>query len=156
MANRMIWLLPLLLLACAPYRGFYREGVSVTRLNADLTDCEVSGVNRVPPNTQIRTTPIEVLPPRRVCSRDGLHCRLIGGDIVGGETYTYDANAGLRARVISQCMAARGYSPVEIPMCSPEAQRDSGGRVPATLPPLGPNVCAVRVQGGGVGFLTTG
>ncbi len=141
--------------ACVPYRGFYKDGAAVAQLNADLTECQVQGVNRVPANTQIRSTPVTVTPVRRICNSAGTACRIVGGDVLGGETYSYDANAGLRNRVITQCMAARGYRAVEIPMC-PQSARDTVlARAPKTLPPLGPNTCAVRGADGYLFAVTT-
>jgi hypothetical protein len=150
---------PLLLLlaaACVPYRGYYKDGAPVARLNGDLTECQVQGVNRVPANTQIRTTPITVTPGRRVCSGDGTSCTYIRGDIIGGETYSYDANAGLRERVVAQCMGARGYRPVEIPLCPSGARESVLAQAPRTLPTLSSATCAVRGNAGWVFAQTAG
>ncbi|SFP60293.1 hypothetical protein [Tranquillimonas alkanivorans] len=140
-----------LLGGCAAYDGYYREGAPVAQLDADLLECRVSAVQRVPPNTQIRTTPISRTPVVTRCNDDGT-CVTTGGEVTGGNTYSYDANAGLRTRVLNQCMAARGYRRVELPYCA----GDAPPLVPARLPALTPATCAVRTAGGGVAFVNDG
>ena len=134
--------------ACAPVELWYRPGVTQTRADRDLTDCEVAALAKVPVSTQIRRSPSYYLPPRRVCDTKG-NCVLRPGRFVRGNVYSYDANAGLRQRVVAQCMADRGYRPVAVRRCE-------AGEVPArlrgdaVLPVPGPEACAVRTRGGWV------
>jgi len=140
--------------ACAPYTGYYKAGETVARLNADVTACEVRGAQDVPPNTQIRRTPVELIPAREICNRAG-ECTVIPARIEGGEVYSYDANTDLRRRVVGQCMAARGYARVSVPQCSPEVAKVAVARAPAVLPPLGPDLCFARAPDRSPVFVTT-
>ncbi|RVT84460.1 hypothetical protein DXV76_12310 [Rhodobacteraceae bacterium CCMM004] len=130
--------------ACVPYTGYYRAGVPVAQFETDRLECEVLGAQRVPPNTQVRSRDVYV-PPRQVCTPKG-KCRLIDGDFVSAGIESYDANADLRARVVGQCMASRGYGPVRIDACTGEGPR----RVPSVLPPAG-SACALS-RGGRTDF----
>jgi hypothetical protein len=131
------------LAGCASYSGYYREGQTVARLSADETTCEVLGVQQVPPNTQVRRTPVELIPEREFCDRAG-NCRVIPARLEGGEVYTFDANDDLRNRVVAQCMADKGYTRVTVPACSDQVAQVAISRAPSVLPPLGPNVCVAR------------
>lgn len=144
------------LTGCLPYQGFYKSGVAVGRLNSDLTDCEVAGVNRVPANTQVRTTPITYSPVREVCPDDGGRCRYVGGAIRGGDTYTYDANADLRERFVAQCMGGKGYQRVELPACTGQAARRARVTRQSVLPRLDRSLCAFKGSDGGWVFLPRG
>ena len=144
-------LLAVALGACAPYRGWYKAGAEVTRLDTDLVQCRVSALSQVPEAVRVRREPSYYTPLRRVCGDDGAggrDCRLVGGDFVGGAVTSYDANAPLRDRVVAQCMGARGYTPAVVPLCD----RNAPVAVSSRLPALGPGTCAVRAPGGGWRF----
>ncbi|NCO21791.1 MAG: hypothetical protein GW905_07270 [Rhodobacterales bacterium] len=142
------------LAGCAPYSGYYKAGQTVARLNTDQTACEVKGAQDVPPNTQLRRTPVELIPAREICDRHG-KCSVIPARIEGGEVYSYDANADLRARVVAQCMADKGYEKVSIPPCPDSVAKVAASRAPGVLPPLGPNICVAQGADGGLIFVTT-
>ncbi|RVV99842.1 hypothetical protein EKE94_04005 [Mesobaculum littorinae] len=137
------------LAGCGQPARYYQAGVPVQQLNGDLTGCAVQAVNTVPPNTQLRRTPIQIEPGVVRCNKDG-NCVRFAGRVTGGDVYSVDANAGLRHRVAGQCMAERGYSRVDVPACP------SGlGRVtaPGRLPPLTDSVCVLRDPDGRQVFL---
>jgi hypothetical protein len=139
-------LLPALLAlsACAPLSIYHKPGVPVARWQADTTRCAAQAARDVPANTQIRQEPPTYVPSRRICDAAG-NCRVTGGYFIPGRIYTEDRNAPLRARVRTECMAALGYAPVDIPRC-PAGTQVSG---PSTrLPPLGPASCFVPLSDG--------
>jgi len=51
------------------------------------------------------------------CNEFTNSCSAYGGNTYGGQTYSVDANAGLRQNVIQQCMAKRGWQLVNLPPC---------------------------------------
>lgn len=137
-----------LLGACAPtvQSLWWKEGAGTSRADI-LTDCEVEALSRVPRDTAIATTPVTVtprivVPPKTVCETvDGKEvCTTTpgyshGGQVIGGQTYTYDRNDDLRERVLAQCMAREGFTRVQFPTCTTEDRRlgvtlASSGRLP--------------------------
>lgn len=153
MQNRALMLILCATAACAPYSGYYQAGQTVARLNADQTTCEVQAAQKVPPNTQIRRTPVTVSPPQRVCNEAG-DCVVYPGQVSGGDAYTVDTNLPLRQRVEDQCMGAKGYQKVQIPLCTPQVSKAIEGRAITTLPPLNDRVCAARTQSRDYVFVT--
>lgn len=139
---------------CAGYSGFYKAGETVARLNSDQTGCEVSGAQEVPVNTQIRRTPLRVIPAQQSCTPAGV-CTVIPGRFEGGEVYSFDANADLRTRFVTQCMAQKGYQPASVRRCSPQVAEIATARGPGVLPPLGPNLCVARAADRTPIFVTT-
>ncbi|EKE43578.1 putative lipoprotein [Oceaniovalibus guishaninsula JLT2003] len=145
----------LMLAGCAPYSGYYRAGATTGAMEAALTECQVAAVQRVPPNTQLRRTPILQTQPARVYCKDD-RCIAYPARYAGGRAYTTDVNAGLRGRVVRQCMAREGYRPVTVPLCGSDVPEALRRTAQTRMPPLGPNVCSVRGQDGRYGFVVTG
>ncbi len=144
--------LPLLALAaCAPLGTYYKEGVTQSRLNKDLTNCEVSAAQQVPPNKQIRSTPIYVTPVTTTCEAG--KCTSIGGYVRGGHVYSVDTNKALRGRVKAQCMSSKGYQYVDLPRCTSEQLQGRNVKVVTRLPRLTNTVCATSLPGGGSGIV---
>ncbi len=137
--------LVLLLGACAPLSIYYKPGVSVARLETDLTGCQVKALRDAPVATQIRQSPPVFYPGRVYCDGAG-QCWRGAPYWVEGSIYSVDVNAGLRERVTDQCMATQGYQPVQVPNC-PAGLAVPPGRT-EVLPKLGPNSCAVKQSDG--------
>lgn len=138
---------PLALTACLPVKTYYREGVSVTRLDRDTLQCEVKALKAAPVANQTRVEPPQYVPPREVCDNTG-KCTVRPGFFLPPETYTVDVNRSLRQRVEKQCMADRGYAPVELPACPDRVARTASTVPQSTLPRLNANSCAVRLDDG--------
>lgn len=152
----LISLIPLLgLAACAPLETYYRPGVSVSAMQRQTTNCEVSALRDVPVSTQIRRTPPQYIPHRRICNSEG-KCRSRGGYYMPGEIYSYDANAGLRGRVERQCMADKGYVPVSIPPCPDNVSRAAPAGATRILPQLTSKSCVIRNRDGSFQIVTRG
>ena len=143
----ILFLVSFILTACNPVSLWYRQGAEVGKLNSDLTNCRVRAAQAVPVNQQIRRTPTYVSPVQTNCYGTGysMQCYSTGGNVTGGNIYSFDANSGLRTDVISQCMGQQGYQLVEFPQC------DSSGAAQATnysrLPAISPNSCVAKVSG---------
>lgn len=135
--------------ACGPVATFYREGAPVARLNSDQTACEVAALKDAPVANEIRQSPPIFYPPRQVCNSSGA-CYTRPGYWVDGPIYTVDVNKPLRARVLNNCMAQKGYSLISLPRCT----QSTSGVAPSRLPPLTPNTCA-RPQRDGLTQIVT-
>ena len=100
----------------------YREGGKVARADSDIFDCRLTAAQAVPQDTRIATTPIYMTPVQTSCYNVGnsVQCTSTGGQVHGGQTYTYDANADLRSSYLSRCVASKGYSSSQLPRCDPE------------------------------------
>lgn len=131
---------------CLPVSTYYAEGVTAAKFTRDDTGCDVQALRDAPVANQTRQYPSRYV-PRRVCDASG-NCFDRGGYWVPGEIYTVDVNAELRTRVKGQCMADRGYAPVQLPAC-PRGVVDAAPPGPSpVLPRLNPNSCAIRTDGG--------
>jgi hypothetical protein len=108
-----------LLSGCEPvvheYR--YKSNVSVSQKDQDYFECDLASTQVVPANSQVGTTPMYVTPRQTSCY--GYSCTTTGGQVLGGDIYSYDANASLRSDYYNRCLAAKGYSVVTLPMCPP-------------------------------------
>lgn len=135
-----------LLAGCAPFGLYYREGTAVSRMNSDLTDCQVSALQKVPVAQEIRFTPTRVI-ALNDCDANGQNC-IRRYEIVGGDPYTADVNKTLRAKVEAQCMAGKGYSWVELPPCPAPVADAAPKTVTVVLPPLSEKSCAIQRGGG--------
>jgi len=139
-------LLGLTLTGCAPLSIYHRAGVSVTRMQSDQLNCEVRAVKDAPVANQIRQSPPHFVPPRRVCN--GPKCTVFPGYWAQGQIYTVDVNAGLRKRVEGQCMAQKGYRPVEVALCDAKVKALVVPGQTTILPKLTDDACAIRHQDG--------
>ena len=106
--------------------------VSKKQKASDMISCAVDAAKQVPASTQVGTTPTFTTPV--TCNTYGTvstyggfgsfggSTNCTGGQTFGGQTYSYDANQGLRDTVYTQCMAKKGYSrtAAPIPLCKPE------------------------------------
>jgi len=137
----------LFLAGCAPLSLYYRPGVSVTRMQADTTRCEVRALRQAPVATQIRQSPPSFVPARRICNGQG-ECWVRPGHWIEGPIYTVDANEGLRARATQLCMGEKGYDPVTLPLCPAEVRRAVPPGVTTVLPRLTRNACVIRNDDG--------
>jgi hypothetical protein len=129
--------------------SFYKNGATSTTLESEKLDCEVSAARRVPQNMQVNTTPTYTTPTYTTCNNIGYStfCNTTGGQTYGGQTYSVDANADLRQRAFSQCMAQKGWRSVSIPPCpegvTPAQLTLSGNR----LPRLSQGTCFIAKNG---------
>ena len=137
------------LAACDTGLSYYhRNGVAVTRMQSDTTQCQVAALKDAPVANQIRQNPPVFFPGRQICNGAG-QCYYQPGYWIPGNTYTVDVNQGLRTQVETQCMARKGYQPVNLPACSPAVRQAAPPRQTTTLPTLTPQSCVIKYEGGG-------
>ena len=135
------------LAACGPVSTYYKPGVSVSRLDTDRTNCQVSALSKAPVANQIRREPPIFVQGRVICNKRG-QCARQPGYWVEGDIYTVDVNAGLRDRVTDMCMAEKGYEPVSIPRCSQNVVQAAQPRQTVTLPTLTQSSCVIPYKDG--------
>lgn len=141
-------------IGCLPVSTYYAEGVSVAKRDRDDLDCDVVALRDAPVANQTRQSSPRYV-PRRSCDKRG-RCYDRGGYWLPGDYYTVDVNASLRKRVKAQCMADRGYRPVEIPTCPVSIANSAPPGKTTVLPRLGPQSCAIRNDDGSLLIVTQG
>lgn len=140
--------------ACLPLRTYYAEGVSIAMLERDNTQCDVVALRDAPVANVVRQGPPRFIRTRH-CNSAG-QCSTSGGYWIPGDVYTVDTNADLRARVKGQCMADRGYRPVEIPACPAGVARAAPEGQTITLPTLNETSCVIRNQDSSIQIVNRG
>lgn len=145
----------LLLTACAPATVYYRQGASVSRLQTDLTDCQVRALRDAPVATEIRQGPPLFWPGRTYCNPAG-QCYATPGYWEPGNIYSVDVNADLRGRVEQQCMARRGYQPVTLGRCTQSIRNQVSPEPETRLPGITAQSCVIPQDGGGYRIVTPG
>ena len=135
------------LVACGPVSTYYKPGVSVSRLDTDRTNCQVSALSKAPVANQIRREPPVFVQGRLICNKRG-QCARQPGYWIDGDIYTVDVNAGLRDQVTDMCMAEKGYEPVSIPRCSQNVVQAAQPRQTVTLPTLTASSCVIPYKDG--------
>ncbi|MFU8864090.1 MAG: hypothetical protein ACNA7O_09245 [Rhodobacterales bacterium] len=142
-----------ILAACGPLGIYHKPGTQVSTMNRALTNCEVEALGKVPVDRRVERDPVRIV-PRRVCDSNG-NCSVFY-DRVGGEVRSYDNNAGLRQRVLNQCMADQGYRYVELPACSQAIKRAAPPGATTIMPQLATNSCAISNNDGTWQIVTPG
>lgn len=148
-----ILILSVALASCGPLSTYYRDGVSVSRQQSEILDCQVSSLRYAPVANEIRQSPPIYFPGRTVCNASG-HCYVTPGWWQPGNVYTVDRNAGLRAQVERQCMAQKGFAPVELPRCKQNVTAQVFPAPNSKLPALGPNSCIAKLGDGTLRIVT--
>lgn len=148
MALRYRLLLPLFgaLVACASPVLYHRPGADPVQVEAERTRCEVAALREVPRDIRTRYHPPQYAPSVR-CSPRG-YCLQHYGLIAPGRAESYDANAGLRAGVVDQCMMQAGFRPVTLPRCAPGTEAADAADGAAAQSDLAPDSCALRLPSG--------
>ncbi len=154
MKTRLLFPLLLGLAACGPLSIYYKPGASVARMQTDQTNCEVSALKDAPVANQVRQRPPIYIPGNQVCNASG--CYYTPGYWIDGGIYTVDVNADLRSRVLTQCMARRGYRPVDIPPCPSSVASQVPPAQTQTLPTLSERSCSIRNKDGSWQIVTRG
>jgi hypothetical protein len=140
---------------CLPVATYYKEGARLERLQSDEIACARDALSGAPVANQVRQAPPRYIPPVRSCNAAG-QCTVRGGYWLPGEVYTVDVNAPLRRRIENQCMAKRGYRPVEIPACPPGIAKAAPPGATTVLPTLSARSCAIRLDDGTFRVVTRG
>jgi len=136
----------LALAACSPPALYYKPGTTVAQLDRDETACQVSALRQVPERIRTRYTPPEYA-TQPVCFPNG-YCTWRRVLIRPAQYERYDANQSLRAQVVRQCMADRGYATVNLPPCDGSVAGTVTIRSSDPMTVLGADSCALRTTAG--------
>ena len=136
----------ILVAACAPMNIWYKPGATIAAAEDRLLSCRVEAAKDVPVSTQVRRTPVSIV-PRRICDSSGKNCRVFY-ERIGGEVIVYDANDSLRDQVVARCMRQDGYTPVSLPVCSDGVRQAAPPGRTTVLPRLAENSCVIRNRDG--------
>ena len=140
------------LLGCTPepQSFWYQVNTPVSKLNDDTLGCNLYAAREVPQNTQIATTPTYTTPTNTSCYGYGYgaSCTTTGGQTYGGNTYSYDSNAGLRGQLFGSCMTHSGYQNISLPVCD-DAATANGRLYRGAWPALTAGACVVANPNGG-------
>ncbi|MBO9449512.1 hypothetical protein J7426_04540 [Tropicibacter sp. R16_0] len=140
--------LAMVLGACAgPLDVYYKPGATVARLQTDQTQCEVKALKDAPVANEIRQRPPIYYPGYPICDGYG-NCWYRPGFWADGGVYSVDVNKDLRNRVLTQCMAGKGYNPVSIPQCSAGVKANAPVARTTTLPKLTGTSCYIKNDDG--------
>lgn len=145
-----VFVLLLILSACAPAPVYYREGASIAKMEDDLLNCRVAAVKDAPVATELRRGAPRYYPGYVRCHNGG-QCYRTGGYFYPGEVYSVDVNASLRSDLQNRCMARKGYAPVELPRCRTGTTAATVTDQTASsdiMPPLSQNSCIIEGNGG--------
>ena len=158
--KRMKTLLPALiclltLSACGPLFLYYREGESVSRMQTETTACQVQALKDAPVANQVRQSPPVYWPGRTYCDGRG-RCYRNPGWWEPGRIYTVDVNEGLRNMVEAQCMAAKGFRPINLRPCKQGMKSRVAPTRTTTLPGLSTESCFVQFDDGSFQIITPG
>ncbi|MGD1884256.1 MAG: hypothetical protein ACFB11_18340 [Paracoccaceae bacterium] len=154
--SRMVFLFACLTMTgCLPLSTYYKEGAPLSLVERDETTCQVKALRDAPVANVIRQRPSYYVPARKVCNSEG-KCIVRGGYYRDGQIYTVDVNKGLRVKLERQCMADRGYAPVDIPACPNNVAEAAPPGVTTTLPRLSSSSCVIRRKGGQIQIVNRG
>lgn len=88
------------LMGCVPTQTYFHKSFSQQRSNDLLTNCQADAAKAIPTSIENQVT---------------------GGFFIGyvwiPTTSDVDTNDDLRKKVVAQCMAKRGFTQVELPLC---------------------------------------
>ena len=136
---RAMLLVFLALSGCSEFSVFYKPTQEVSRMQRDVTDCEVLALRDAPVATQIRQSgPVFV----------GLGYGNGYGYWANTNTYSIDVNEDLRNRVMGYCMADRGYQLVTIPRCSDQVALQATRQSTTRFPEITTHTCVIRYESG--------
>ena len=141
------FLLLMLASACAPLTIWHRAGAGVAEMERAADACRVAALRDAPVATQVVQAPPVFIPPRQICNAAGA-CYTEGGYFVPGPVSTVDPNAALRSRLVSRCMADRGYAPVSVPPCPASVKAAAPPRATDVLPTITARSCVIRYDDG--------
>jgi hypothetical protein len=108
-----------------PAMTVFKPGSTQDTRQRDFDQCKIAALRDVPQSLSVQSTPGVHTPGTTQCNTIGGYttCQQVGQINIAGQTYTSDANDGLRQREMERCMSAKGYSFVERPICTSEAEK---------------------------------
>jgi|LauGreDrversion2_3_1035106.scaffolds.fasta_scaffold78028_1 hypothetical protein len=134
--------------ATGPVPVVYKVGSTGDQRKSAVLDCETQALSKVPRAMASAVTPAYTMPSNVQCYSTGytVSCQEYGGQTIGGNAYSYDANQDLRDRVTMQCLANKGYQLVSLPTCDAEQSKRAIASAQQRMPSYDKIECVV--QGG--------
>lgn len=144
--KRLILLSVVALSGCVtgPVSYLHKTGSSVAQRQSAFDQCRIQSMQSVPSANRTVYSPGFSTPGTTYCNRIGnsVSCNTVGGVNIPDSINTVDDNEGLRTRTLNQCLASKGYTIVQLPVC--QGKKDYEGD---SQPPLSQLKCATpRVQ----------
>lgn len=114
-----------------PSEYIFKPNATVAQKDKDDFNCDLRAAQAVPSNMQVGITPTYTTPLTTSCygGSNSVNCTTTGGQVYGGDVYSYDANSSLRSEYWAQCMIDKGYSGVDLPTCSPKQMPENAAQL---------------------------
>lgn len=129
--------------SASTFNGFSKSGVDHATVSKDATECSVEA-NRLFPAATFTTS----VSAGYGGGGYGGYGRY-GGGWGGGQVQYRDANASMRAEHNRDCMSLKGYRPAQHPVCTTDQLAGRNYQAVDGAPRPAPNICALKVDGGG-------
>lgn len=115
------------LVACqsGPYQTAYKAGTLYSERQRDYDMCKIQSFREIPQNLAVETKPGYYNPGTVQCTNIGNYtsCQNVGAVNIPATSSTYDVNENIRFRFIDNCMSAKGYQFIQLPVCTKEADK---------------------------------
>ncbi|GGE24845.1 hypothetical protein GCM10011360_11570 [Primorskyibacter flagellatus] len=134
--------LPCLLILGCSQDITYREGASTQQVSRDRYACATEALRLAPVNKVTTVEPGMYVPPQQFCDAAG-NCTTRPGYYERPEIITTDVNAPERRSLENQCVAAKGYDRVSLPLCSDAVKAQVTPAITRTQPPLTKGSCII-------------
>ncbi len=108
------------LTGCADTTAFYyKKGMVLASKQKDYDACKIKSFKEIPQNIVTTYNPGVHNPGTLSCNTIGTYtsCNRVGALNIPASSSSQDANEGVRARFIAECMNNKGYILVDMPTC---------------------------------------
>jgi hypothetical protein len=115
-----------------PLPSAFKPGTTASQRQFDYDQCKVASLQEIPQAMATQMSGGVYSPGTVQCRTIGTYtsCNESGGLNIPATATTYDANQELRGRYITRCMTAKGYSILNLPMCTTAEARQRAATEP--------------------------
>lgn len=132
--KRLVPAFALLLVGCqtALPPSLYKPGTTFAQRQFAFDQCKIASFRDIPQNLATDVNPGYSSPGTLQCNTYGSYtsCQRVGAINIPASASTYDVNASIRERYISQCMASQGYQFIQVPVCRTQEERRRAANEP--------------------------
>nr|WP_272210561.1 hypothetical protein [Marinicella sp. W31]MDC2876458.1 hypothetical protein [Marinicella sp. W31] len=116
-----------------PIDLLYKEGSTRSERQLAYDQCFIQALKEVPQNMVTEVSGGYSVPGFIDCNTDGdrTYCGEVGGYTTPVSSVSYDTNERLRNRIVNRCLAEKGFSTIERPICESREQRNAYALLPA-------------------------